>query len=296
MGERLRVFARRPAPVQVTHFNYPDTTGLPAMDRRITDWLAEPHEGPDGDDRFSVERLYRMPQCAWCYDPGVEVPDVGPLPASRNGYVTFALMNKPLKHTPQAAQLSSASLKAVPGLEAAASRVQRLLGKRPFGRAVRRPRRPGPPHVRAQLLPLAVLELHNAVDIALDPFPYNGGITSADGLYMGVPLVTLAGKSYLSRQGVMLLTNLNLPELIASDADEYVRIAASLARNLPLLASLRHGLRERMRHSPIMDGRQFAANLGAAYRTMWDEWCTNDYSSHLMVHDPAGECALAHAI
>lgn len=270
-GHRLATFARRPAPVQATQFNYPDTTGMTAIDWRISDPLAEP-EG--STDAYSVERLCRLPRCAWCYDPGVDVPAVGPLPADANGHVTFASLNKPLKHAEETAALWARILAAVPGsrlllLGWGDEREDGLLHARFAAHGVGRdrllftPRCPRP----------AYLDLYNRADVALDPFPYNGGVTSCDGLYMGVPLVALAGRSYHARQGLMLLTNLGLPELVADSGAAYVRLAVELANDLPRLRSLRAGLRDRMRVSPMMDGPAFAAQMGEACRRMWRDWC-----------------------
>lgn len=273
-NHRLTMFARKPAPLQVTHFNYPDTTGMSAMDYRITDDLAEPEGGDDSHDRCSVEKLVRLPGRGWCYQPTADGPAVGPLPMLARGHVTFSALNKPIKHSPPCVALWARVLKAVPG-----SRLM-LLGSAQPGQnepieaqftqhgvgperllfARRRPRR-------------HYLALYNQADIGLDPFPYNGGVTSCDSLWMGVPFVTLAGSSYLSRQGLMLLTNLGMERLVAKTEDDYVRLAARMAAEPQRLSALRAGLRKRFAASPSCDGAGFARDLGEAFRTMWRRWC-----------------------
>ena len=115
--------------------------------------------------------------------------------------------------------------------------------------------------------------LYRQIDIGLDPFPCNGGTTTCDALWMGVPVVTLAGRTAVGRGGVSVLRNVGLPELIAETPEQYVQIAAALAGDLPRLAELRRTLRERMRASPLMDAPRFARNVEAAYRQMWRKWC-----------------------
>jgi predicted O-linked N-acetylglucosamine transferase (SPINDLY family) len=118
--------------------------------------------------------------------------------------------------------------------------------------------------------------LYNRIDMALDPFPCNGGTTSADTLWMGVPLVTLAGNHFASRLGVTMLGNAGLPELIAKNIDDYVKIATTLATDKERLRGLRHHLREKVAKSPLMDQKQFARNMEAAYREMWQKWCEDE--------------------
>jgi predicted O-linked N-acetylglucosamine transferase (SPINDLY family) len=270
-GHRLTMFARKPAPVQVTHFNYPDTTGMSAMDYRLTDALAEP---VGVSERYSTEKLVRLPYCGWCYHPGFEVPEVGRLPAIANGYITFTSLNKPLKHSRPSIALWAKILHEVPksrllllGTDVAPANpalsapfAAHGIGQDRLLFMAKRPRFP-------------YLDLYNLTDIALDPFPYNGGITSCDAMWMGVALVALEGNTYHSRQGLMLLTNLGLPELVAKTPEQYVQIARALAGDVPRLASLRAELRARMERSPMADGPQFAAELAAAYRRMWASWC-----------------------
>jgi predicted O-linked N-acetylglucosamine transferase (SPINDLY family) len=269
-GNRLPMFALRPAPVQVTHFSYPDTTGVAAIGYRITDTIAEP---PGWAENRHSESLVHLPDCAWCYDPG-ECPAETPLPAHSNGSITFAALNKPMKHSPACIELWSQILREVPG-----SRIM-LLGYDPRGenRAIRaayetRGVRPDQLLFFTRRSRREYLELYQHADLALDPFPYNGGVTSCDALWMGLPLVALAGETYIARQGLMLLTHVGLPDFIATTPEEYVRCAVRAAANLSRLSVLRSELRQRLANSPLMDWRRFARHLEMAYRQMWQRWC-----------------------
>lgn len=282
-GNRLLCFARRPAPVQVTYNGYVDTTGMAAMDWRLTD---EWHDPPGLTERYHTERLYRLAGGNWCYDPDLEgdgTPDVGDLPAAANGSVTFGCLNKLIKVTPAALRLWGRLLEAVPGSRLVLSPpghpnthtyLQNLMAGH------------GLPPGRVDLVPKtptrrAYLDRFNALDVSLDPFPFAGITTTCDSLWMGVPVVSLAGQTFVSRSGVSLLTAVGLPDpsagsgqgLIAHTEDEYVRIAVELASDLPRLAAVRRGLRDRMKASPLCDGPAFARKLEAAYRFMWRDWC-----------------------
>jgi predicted O-linked N-acetylglucosamine transferase (SPINDLY family) len=275
-GNRLLVFARKPAPIQVTHFGYPDTTGLATMDYRITDAQSDP---PGQTECFHTEKLVRLPEIAWCYQPP-EAPPVSDLPVFRKGHVTFACLNNPAKVTAGTMALWSRILKAVPD-----SRIILLGGSTSQDHERHQSRwiENGIPPERVHLVekkPLgAYLELYNSVDIALDPFPYNGGVTTCDALWMGVPVVTLAGSSYVSRQGVTLLNHLALPELIAATADEYIEIATRLAHDCTKLGALRGELRKRMEVSTLTNPQRFTRQLESAYRQIWSTWCANQMRS-----------------
>ncbi len=272
-GRRLLVFARKPAPVQMTHFGYPNTTGLAAVDYRITDPYADP---PGRTEALHTEELVRLPEVAWCYQPSAS-PDVGPLPALAAGHMAFGSLNKLAKVTPQAVALWGRLLRAVPG-----SRLLLLAGA--GGQTDRRLRdqfrRCGIDGDRLQLLGRLprdrYLELYRQIDIVLDPFPYNGGVTTCDAAWMGVPVITLEGNSYVSRQGVSILSNLDLRDWIAGSPEEYVALAARWAKDLEGLGQLRSGLRERMRRSPVCDGVRFTRRLEEAYRAMWRRRCARN--------------------
>jgi predicted O-linked N-acetylglucosamine transferase (SPINDLY family) len=265
-ANRLLVFARKPAPVQASHFGYPDTTGLLAMDYRITDGLADP---PGLTEPFYTEKLVRLPEVAWCYQPseGLAASD---LPALQTGGLTFGCFNNPAKVTGEAVALWSRILGAIPG-----SRILLLAGpgRQGYGRLQAEWTRHGISPERVRLLerrPWAdYMKLYESVDIGLDPFPYNGAVTTCDALWMGVPVITLAGRTYVSRQGVSLLTHLGLPELIAETADGYVEIATRLAHDWAGLRDIRASLQERMRRSTLTDAQRFTRQLEDAYRRMW---------------------------
>ncbi|HYH41191.1 MAG TPA: tetratricopeptide repeat protein, partial [Burkholderiales bacterium] len=246
-GNRLLAFARRAAPVQVTWNGYPNTTGMTAMDYRITDALCDP---PGLTERLHTEQLVRLPGIYMSWRPPDTAPEPGPLPARAAGAVTFGSFNSCFKITPRTVSLWSKVLHAVPG-----SRLVLLTVSE--GRAAARVRDAFASHgIGAERLKLAArtshegfLAAHRDVDIALDAFPYHGTTTTCFSLWMGVPVVTLAGVTHVSRVGLSLLTSVGLPELAARDDDEYVTIAVSLAGNLERLGALRAGLRERMLRS-----------------------------------------------
>jgi predicted O-linked N-acetylglucosamine transferase (SPINDLY family) len=272
-GRRLLVFARKPAPVQVAHFGYPNTTGLAAMDYRITDVCADP---PGETDAFHTEELVRLPEVAWCYQASSS-PAVGPLPALRNGHIAFGSLNNLAKLAPQVLALWSRLLHTVPG-----SQLILLTGAGPQTDLWLRDRfrLDGIDADRLRLvgrLPRdQYLQVYQQIDIVLDPFPYNGGVTSCDALWMGVPIITLAGNSYVSRQGVSLLSNLDLRDWIAQTPGDYVALAAGKGNDLAELVRLRSELRERMRRSALCNGERFTRQLEEAYRTMWRRWCVKN--------------------
>jgi predicted O-linked N-acetylglucosamine transferase (SPINDLY family) len=272
-GNRLLTFARKPAPVQATYLGYPATTGLTAIDYRITDVHAEP---PGMTEQLNVEQLWRLPDIFCCYRAHDNSPDViDHPPAADNGHVTFGCFNNFAKVTDPVLVLWARLLEKVPtahllleihGIDDPVFRAEiegRLarLGL-PLDRVILVPRKPENQYV-----------LYNHIDIALDPFPCNGGTTSLDTLWMGVPFVTLAGRHFTSRMGVTILTNAGLPELIAQTEEEYVDIAAALALDPARLNAIRSGLRGRVQASPLMDAQRFTMHLEQAYRDMWNNWC-----------------------
>jgi protein O-GlcNAc transferase len=270
-GNRLLAFARKPAPVQASYLGYLGTTGLPAMDYNVTDTCADP---PGLTEGHYQEQLVRLPECAFCYRPG-PTPEVNAeLPARQSGRVTFACLNAPAKLAEEVLALWSRILAAVPG--------SRLLLRTGVGR--RAEERVRDALARGGLSPeqvsfagrtasrLDYLKLYQAVDLCLDPFPYNGVTTTCDALWMGVPVLGLAGDRSAARMGVRFLRNVGLEELIAQMPESYVRLAVELAGDLDRLAALRCGLRERMSRSPLMDAQGCAHRLETAYREMWDRW------------------------
>lgn len=268
---RLLAFARRPAPVQVSWLGYFNTTGLPTIDYFVTD----PVSSPPGQERYFVERLVRLPATRFCYEAPAYMPEVNALPAQRNGYVTFGCLNNLAKVHDGVLALWARVLAAVPEarllLQASAlndplRRADLTATAARFGIA------PDRIELRRFVPAEEAATTYHGIDIALDPFPFCGGMTTFDALWMGVPVITLPQTMIAGRQSASMLANLGLHDLIARDADEYVRAAAGLAADLAGLARLRAGLRERFRASPLADYARFTADLERAYRTMWREW------------------------
>jgi len=285
---RLLTFARKPAPVQVTWLAYAGTTGLKAIDYRLSDRYLDPldstqSQGPcdiaqPHDDGEYAEQTIRLPRCYWCYEATGPTPDVSPLPALAAGHVTFGSFNNFCKVTAPTLELWVRLLLAVPR-----SRLLIHGNQGAYQQDVRRLFfQAGVSPERLEFIafqPLAdYLRQHHRVDIALDPFPYGGGTTTCDSLWMGVPVVTLAGRTAVGRSGVSLLSNLGLPELIAATPEQYLAIAAALAADMPCLARLRADLRPQMRASVLTDGAAFTADLEAAFREMWRRWCATPAS------------------
>ncbi len=279
-GNRLPVFARKPAPVQVSWLGYPGSTGLDTMDFRITD----PHLDPKGaplEDRN--ERALRLPHCWTPYAPPPESPPPGGLPALRRGAVTFASFNNFAKFNPRVFALWARIMARVAGsrlllLSRGASSAVRL-GFERHGIAPERIEflkfRGTVPDGDAQS---AFLARYQDVDIALDTFPYNGMTTTCDALWMGIPVVSLVGELPVSRAGLSLLANVGLGELAVSSEDEYVAAAVNLAEDLPRLAELRAALRGRMQKSALLDHARFTLDVEQALRGAWTQWCTGSAS------------------
>jgi predicted O-linked N-acetylglucosamine transferase (SPINDLY family) len=270
-NNRLRVFARKPAPVQVTFAGYPGITGLTAIDYRLSDPYLDP---PGMDESIYSEHTVRLPRSWWCYDPFDcnDIP-VSSLPALSNGFVTFGCLNNFCKVSDSVLRLWAGALRAVPDsrlllMAPEGGHRQHILdlleqediASERIGFVTEQPRR-------------KYLELYHRIDLGLDTLPYNGHTTSLDSLWMGVPVVTLVGQTVVGRAGLCQLMNLGHPELIAQTSEEFVRIAAELAGDIPRLMQLRSTLRERMEQSPLMDAAGFAHDIEAAYRTMWRTWC-----------------------
>lgn len=269
-GNRLLALARHPAPLQLTYLGYPHTTGMSAMDHRISDATCDPVGVADA---HYTEALLRMPGCMWCYQPQPGMPVVGPLPALREGHVTFASTNNPIKVTDAMLALWARILAEVPDSRLLVTSVPgpgraRIAGALAAG---------GVDASRVSFADRLSLPefwaLYDRIDISLDTLPCNGGTTTCEGLWLGVPMVTLAGEAFQSRAGLSILTTIGLPELVARSADEYVAIATALARDTARLAAMRAGLRERMRASPLADAPAFARRLEALYRDAWQSHC-----------------------
>jgi len=276
---RLTLFARKPAPIQVNMVGYFNTTGLATMDYRITDEQQDP---PGMTERYHTEQLVRLPNSCWCYTADEDAPDVAEPPVLKNGYVTFGSLNKIVKVSEPCAKLWAQVLEAVP-------RSRLLLSVAQPPSAVSEDSQPGaavPQRLSQMGLPVdrvdligktathrEYLERFNRIDIALDTFPFNGITTTCDGLWQGVPCVSLAGDTSVSRAGRSILHAANLPELATDTPEAFVRIACVLARDLGRLRELRAAMRQRLAASPLMDHRRFARDLDSAYRQMWRVWC-----------------------
>ena len=272
-GARPRLFAHKPAPIQVTYLGYPGTTGLPTMDYRLTDSVAD----PPGFEPHCCEELVRLDPCFLCYRPMESAPAVSPPPVTEQGSVTFGTMNDLGKLTPEAIAVWSRILTAVVGSRllvkarsAGDSTAERLLREAFAGHGIAAERIV----IRAFIPDRAEhLATYGTVDIALDTFPYNGTATTCEALWMGVPVVTLAGDRHAGRVGASLLSTVGLADLVAEDAEAYVAIVTALAADHDRLAGLRAGMRGRMAASPLLDVPAFTRRLEAAYRDLWRRWC-----------------------
>lgn len=267
-GNRLLALARKPAPVQATYLGYPGTSGMVAMDYRLSDPFLDP---PGAPDAYGVERVARLPETYWCYEPPADRPPVGDLPCARTGRITFGSLNNFGKVNPPLLECWARLLRLVPG----ARLVVLVNGRsREPGRLLAEH---GIPLDRVELTGRCArdefLALHRRIDIALDPFPCPGHTTTQDAAWMGVPVVTLAGAIPFHRAGVSVLANVGLTELVAASTEAYVDLAASLASDPPRLARLRRELRPRVERSALVAAGRLARHLEAAYREMWRAWC-----------------------
>jgi predicted O-linked N-acetylglucosamine transferase (SPINDLY family) len=269
---RLPLFAWKPAPVLVSWLGYFATTGVAAIDYLIADpWVL-----PKAEEAYFTERIWRLPETRLCFTPPAVDIDVSPLPALANGYVTFGCFNNLAKMNDQVVAVWALILKAIPHsrlLLKAAQLNEKSVQQDTFQRFAAY-------DIDARRLILEgadsrekYLTAYHRIDIALDPFPYPGGTTTAEGLWMGVPVVTLAGQNFLSRQGVGMLMNAGLPDWVAYNADDYVKRASAHAADIASLASLRNRLRQQVLASPLFDAARFARHFDTALREMWVAWC-----------------------
>jgi predicted O-linked N-acetylglucosamine transferase (SPINDLY family) len=262
---RLPVFARKPAPVQATWLAYPGSTGMDTMDYRITDSQLDP---AGLNDAFYVEKSTRLPDCWCCYRPHADAPQVNPLPAVSAGHITFGCLNNFCKVTTETIKCWCRLMQEVPG--------SRLTLHAPQGGHRQLTEEGIDPDRMTFVGRLPVreyLRLYQTIDIGLDPFPYSGGTTSCDALWMGVPVVTMSGKTAASRGTLTLLHTLGCNELVAESQGQYVQIASELTGEPARLSQLRAALRPRMASSPLTDAPRFARNMEAAFREMWRTWC-----------------------
>jgi protein O-GlcNAc transferase len=265
-ANRLLIFARKPAPVQLTWLAYPGSTGLDAIDYRLTDPYLDP---PGKNDELYSEKSVRLPDAFWCYDPLAEEPPVNALPAEHNGFITFGCLNNLAKINGDVLKMWSDVLREVPNsklvlLSEPGSHHQWIYDQMQQNGVKAERIEFVSPRPRAEYL-----RLYHQIDIVLDTFPYNGHTTTLDSIWMGVPVISRAGETAVSRGGLSIWSNLGSPEMVARDAMAFVAIARELAGDLPRLSQLRSTLRDRLLHSPLMDAPKFARNIEATYRGMW---------------------------
>jgi predicted O-linked N-acetylglucosamine transferase (SPINDLY family) len=266
-GNRLGTFARRAAPVQATWAGYVGTTGLSAMDYLISDHI----HSPAGAERFAVERIARMPNGYVCYAPPLRAPEPGPPPALASGVVTFGCFNNAAKLNGGVVALWSRLLRGRPErrLRLQSARLDLPEAREPLvaafeARGVDRSQL----DIRGFVPPDDLVAAYREVDIALDPFPYSGGLTTLEALWMGVPVVTRPGERFCSRHSASHLTNVGLQGFVAATDEDYLGIAEAWSADLGRLATLRAALRERMLASPLCDWGGFTADLEALYRRL----------------------------
>lgn len=278
---RLPVFAAKPAPVQVSWLGYFGTTGVAAIDYLIADhWTL-----PASQELDFTEKIWRLPETRLCFTPPALSVLVSQLPAIQHDGLTFGCFNNLSKMTEDVVALWARVLNAVPH--------SRLFLKSPQLSEAGVRRNVSDAFAACGVEPAqlileglssraAYLACYQRVDIALDPFPYTGGTTTVEALWMGVPVLTLQGERFLARQGVGLLMNAGLADWIAFDADDYVKRAVQHAQDLPALARLRAGLRQQVLASPVFDAFSFARHFETALRGMWRTWCAQQNGSQLL--------------
>ncbi|MGH7176017.1 MAG: tetratricopeptide repeat protein [Tepidisphaeraceae bacterium] len=276
-GARLLAFARRPAPVQVTYIGYQFTTGLAEMDFRLTDEIADP---PGQTDEFYSEKLWRLPDCFFCYRPPSASYDVGPLPADSNGFVTFGCQNNFAKICARTFVVWTELLNAVPDSKLAILIPMSQWSMRNTTDALQTA---GIDPSRLIVLRRSnrrdYLNRYNQIDIALDPIPFNGHTTTCDAMWMGVPVVTRLGTQYVSRYGSSAVINAGFSQMVAQDDADYVRIAAKLATDGTQLRELRSTLRSKFTCSIVCNHAGFVRRLEEAYAQMWDQRMGNARTS-----------------
>lgn len=275
---RLMVFARKPAPVLVSWLGYPNTSGLRAMDYRITDAVADPADGKANG--LYTEQLIRLPSGFLCYRSDVRSSPVSAPPEERQGYVTFGSFNMLGKVTTTVVDTWSEILKASPDShlllkgESLENEKTKAFFLELFGEREIAPERLD----LVGLLPKTEhFQLYSQVDIALDTFPYNGTTTTCEALWMGVPVITLSGSCHAGRVGASILHRVGLTEFVAHDRASYLSLAQSLAGDVHRRSTLRASLRERLQGSALMNQSAFAKEMEDAYRSMWAAWCDDHH-------------------
>jgi protein O-GlcNAc transferase len=269
---RLPVFAWKPAPVQASWLGYFATTGVAAMDY----FIADPWTAPPAVEPHFTEKILRLPESYICFTaPDIDVP-VAPLPALKNGFITFGCFNNLTKMNDAVVALWARVLQAVPNSRLLLKTKQLnnpTVRQNVLDRFARQGIQVGQLMLESAAPRAELLATYNRVDIALDPFPYPGGTTSVEALWMATPVLSLAGDRFLSHLGESILHNAGLPDWIATDADNYVAKAVAHAGDVQALATLRSGLRQQVLASPLFDAPRFARHFESTLRSAWTQWC-----------------------
>jgi predicted O-linked N-acetylglucosamine transferase (SPINDLY family) len=270
---RLPVFARKPAPIQVTYLGYPSGSGLKAMDYRFTDQYTEPEGDTDPAEHYYTERLYRLPDSLWCYRPSGDMPEISQLPALANGHLTFGSFNNANKISDESLALWSTLLNALPTSKLLMMTVaEGELRVRLAAQFAERGVDPARIEFCGKLPTHEFWNRLRQVDISLDPLRVNGATTTCESLWLGVPVLSLVGERFLERAGYSVLSAANLTEFAATTEEQFIAIAERFASDLPGLAAIRAGLREHLRGSPLLDQKRYTRNVEQAYRTMWHRY------------------------
>ena len=274
MGSRLSILSHRPAPVQASVFAYPNTTGMTAIDYRVTD----PHSDPPGQtEPLWAEQLERLPQTAWVYLPPLEVnAPPGPPPSTIGNPFTLGCLNNPVKTSRACIQLWARVLKRLPEARIILQQLNDGHGQRLRDWFAEAGAAPAQIDIRPKGGVTYFLKLHNEIDLMLDPFPYNGGVTTGDAFWMGVPLLCLEGDAYVSRQGVLQNKCLGLEAFIAQDEGEFVEKAVQISNNPDMLVQLRENLRGMLERSPLMDYGGYAREFGGMLERWWAKRCSEE--------------------
>ncbi len=287
---RLLFFARKPAPIQITYLGYPDTTGLTAIDYRLTDYYTD----PEGSEQWSTEQMLRFSRSYFCYRPYDQAPPVNPLPALQNGYITFGSFNNYAKLNPDILKLWAEILHSIPTAKLLLKtknlndpKLQQQLTAQFEEWGIAADRLILNNFIRATE---DHLTHYHQVDIALDTYPYNGATTTCEALWMGVPVITLVGQTHISRMGLSVLSAANLPDWITYSPEDYVQLAQQRAGDLDKLQKLRSHLRQYLQNSPLLDACDCTHQLENLYRQAWQQWCATQQAATPLF--PASEFSL----
>ncbi|MBL7007131.1 MAG: FkbM family methyltransferase [Spirochaetia bacterium] len=273
-GNRLLVFAKKLAPIQVAWAGYVGTTGLSAIDYLLSD----KYSTTTSEEKFYSETVVRMPDGWLCYEPPEYAPAIDLSPCSKNNFVTFGSFSNPIKINAEVVSVWAKILMEVPnskllikyrGMDSVTNR-NRILEMFEAEGADK-----GKIIIEGHSPHVELLERYNHVDIALDPFPYSGGLTTYEALWMGVPVITFPGETFASRHSLSHLKTIGLHELVASNRENYIKLAVELANDKSRITDFRATLRQKMAASPICDGKKFAVNFTAIMREIWRNWCFN---------------------